>query len=136
MVAAWVARHRALRPLLHGGRVVRPDSSDPTVLLHGVVAADRSEALLAHVALDESAHNRGVAVRVPGLMPEASYRLAWEGPVSPAAVSMSSPLPEAGPTAGVDVTGEALRTRGFWIPRRRPETVTLVRIERVGQPGS
>ena len=30
---------------------------------------DRSEALVAHVQLDESAHNRGVQVRVPGLDP-------------------------------------------------------------------
>ncbi len=130
-VAAWVARYQALRPLLHTGRVVRPESSDPTVLLHGVVAADRSEAVVAHVAMDESAHNRGVSVRIPGFDPEAAYRLSWEGPVSRSAVSMSAPLPEAGPTDGVEVTGEVLRTRGFWMPRRRPETVTLVRIERV-----
>ncbi len=45
---------------------------------------------------------------------------------------MSAPLPELGPTDGVEVTGEVLRTRGFWVPRRRPETVTLVRIDRVG----
>jgi alpha-galactosidase len=102
------------------------------VLLHGVVAADRSEALLAHVALDESAHNRGVTVRVPGLDLDATYRLTWEGPVSHSAVSMSAALPDVGPTGGVDVTGEVLATRGFWIPRRRPETVTLVRIERAG----
>ncbi len=129
-VTAWVRRHRALRPLLHSGRVVRPESPDPAVLLHGVVAADRSVALLAHVALDESAHNRGVAVRVPGLDPDAAYRLSWEGPVTRSAVSMSAPLPEIGPTGGVEVTGEVLGTRGFWIPRRRPETVTLVRLER------
>ena len=132
-LAHWVALHQELRPLLHTGRVVRPESSDPAVLLHGVVAADRSGALVAHVQLDESAHNRGVAVRVPGLDAEASYRLSWEGPVSLRHVSMSSPLPEEGPTAGVEVTGQVLAARGFWIPRRLPETVTLVRVERVGQ---
>ena len=47
-------------------------------------------------------------------------------------MSMSAPLPDVGPTGGLQVTGEVLRTRGFWIPRRRPETVTLVRVERVG----
>jgi alpha-galactosidase len=134
-LAEWVARHRQLRPLLHSGRVVRPDSSDPTVLLHGVVAADRSEALLAHVALDESAHNRGVWVRVPGLDDGATYQLAWEGPVSTRAVSMSAPLAETGPTGGVEVLGRSLRTQGFWVPRRRPETVTLVRVTRVTPPG-
>jgi alpha-galactosidase len=101
------------------------------VLLHGVVAADRSEALLAHVALDESAHNRGVQVRVPGLDDDATYRLTWEGPVTPRAVSMSAPLADVGPTGGTDVLGRSLRTRGFWVPRRQPETVTLVRVTRV-----
>ena len=37
-LAAWVARHRRFRPLLHSGRTIRPPSSDPAVLLHGVVA--------------------------------------------------------------------------------------------------
>jgi alpha-galactosidase len=129
-LAVWVGRYQRYRYLLHSGRVVRPASSDPTVLLHGVVAVDRSEALLAHVQLDESAHNRGVAVRVPGLDPAASYRLRWEGPVTTRAVSMSAPLPEKGPTDGLEVSGSSLATRGFWIPRRRPETVTLVHLER------
>ena len=129
-LADWIARYQRLRPLLHSGRVVRPESPDPAVLLHGVVAADRSEALLAHVQLDESGHNRGVFVRVPGLDPATFYDLAWEGPVDHDAVSASSPLPATGPTDGSAVTGAALATRGFWVPRRRPETVTLVRVTR------
>jgi alpha-galactosidase len=130
-LAAWVLLHKTLRPLLHSGRVVRPESPDPSVLLHGVVAADRSQAFVAHVALDESAHNRGVHVRVPGLDDEAAYRLVWEEPVSERAVSMSAPLAPGGPTGGVDVAGRSLRTVGFWVPRRMPETVTLVRVTRV-----
>ena len=35
-----------------------------------MVALDGSEALLAHVQMDESAHSRGVTVRVPGLDPD------------------------------------------------------------------
>ncbi len=77
-------------------------------------------------------HNRGVFVRVPGLDPDASYALAWEGPVDPTPVSASSALPPTARPAGVPVTGRALATRGFWIPRRRPETVTLVHLTRVG----
>jgi alpha-galactosidase len=130
-LAAWVARYQRLRPLLHSGRVVRPDSSDSAVLLHGVVAADGAEALMAHVQLDESAHNRGVQVRVPGLDQQATYALAWESPTSLTSVSMSAPIPAQGPTAGREVTGEVLATRGYWVPRRRPETITLVRIIRV-----
>lgn len=127
----WIARHRRLRPLLHTGRVVRPDSVDPAVLLHGVVAADRSEALVAHVQMDESAHNRGVFVRVPALDPEAAYELRWEGPADAFPVSMSAPLAGTGPTGGEPVTGRALAGRGFWVPRRKPQTVTLVHLRRV-----
>jgi alpha-galactosidase len=127
-LAAWVARYRQLREFLHSGRLVRPVSTDPSVLLHGIVAADRSQALVAHVALDESEHNRGVQVRVPGLDPAARYALSWEGPVKEKAVSMSAPLPRKGPTDGQAMTGTALRRRGFWIPRRPPETATLVRL--------
>jgi len=129
-LADWVARHKALRPLLHAGRVVRPESADPAVLLHGVVAADASQALIAHVQLDDSASNRGVTVRVPGLDPDASYELTWEGPVRPEAVSRSVPMPMAGPTDGAPVSGRALGILGYWIPRRHPETVTLVRLTR------
>ena len=131
-LADWIARYRRLRPLLHTGRVVRPESSDPAVLLHGVVAADGSEALLAHVQVDESAHSRGVFVRVLGLDPGASYSVEWEGPVDHTAVSASSPLAPVGPTDGVAVPGVAMATTGFWVPRRRPETVTLVQLRRVG----
>jgi alpha-galactosidase len=129
-LATWVERFKRFRPLLHSGRVVRPESADPTVLMHGVVAADRSEALVAHVQLDEPPHNRGVFVRVPGLDPDASYDVAWEGPVEHRLVSMSSSLPQTGPTDGVPVTGRALGSRGFWVPRRKPETVTLVHLTR------
>jgi alpha-galactosidase len=85
---------------------------------------------LAHVQLDESAHNRGVWVRVPGLDPAASYSLAREGPVTLSKVSKSADLHPDGPTAGLPRTGADLARRGFWMPRRRPETVTLVRVAR------
>ena len=129
-LAEWVDLHKQFRPLLHSGRLVRPESSDPAVLLHGVVSADGSEAILAHAQLDESASNRGTVVRVPGLDDEASYALRWVGPVDRTAVSRSVELPRGGPTEEVEVLGAVLGTRGYWIPRRRPETVTLVHVER------
>ena len=127
-LASWVERHRRFRPLLHSGRMVRPESADPAVLLHGVVAADRTEALIAHVQLEESVHNRGVSVRVPGLDPRRGYHLAWEGPAVFHETSMAARLPQHGPTEGRAVSGRALERQGFWIPRCRPETVTLVHV--------
>jgi alpha-galactosidase len=131
-LADWIARYQRFRGLLHSGRVTRPASSDPAVRWHGVVAADGGEALIAHVQLDESSHNRGVWARIPGLVPTADYELRWEGPIMARAVSKSSPLAEHGPTGGVRLTGAALATAGFWMPRRRPETCTLVHLRRMG----
>ena len=130
-LTTWVDLHKRFRPLLHSGRMVRPESADAEVLLHGVVAADGIEALIAHVQLDESSSNRGVVVRVPDLVADATYELRWAGPVDRQAVSHSVELPEAGPTGGVEVRGAVLGSRGFWIPRRRPETVTLVHLRQV-----
>jgi alpha-galactosidase len=129
-LTGWVERHKRFRSMLHTGRVVRPESTDAAVLLHGVVAADASEALIAHVQLDEPSHNRGTWVRVPGLDPTSSYDVRWEGPVDHTAVSMSAALSRTGPTEGAPVTGRVLTRSGFWVPRRRPETVTLVHAAR------
>ncbi len=50
-LAEWVGFYKEHRGLLLGGDLVRLDSPDPAVLVHGVVAPDRSAALYAYVAL-------------------------------------------------------------------------------------
>jgi len=108
---------------------VRLDSSDPAVWLHGVVSADRRSALIAHVQLDESSSNRGVAVRIPHLLAEVAYTARWEGPVDTHTMSQSPPLDPSGPTLGRPVPGSVLGHLGIWIPRRRPETALLINLE-------
>ena len=105
-LADWVARFKRFRRLLHSGRLMRTESADPAVMLHGVVAQDGSEALIAHVQLDEATSNRGVQVRVPGLRPEGWYTLRWEGFVDGSRVSAAPPVPPDGPTAGRRSPGE------------------------------
>jgi alpha-galactosidase len=128
-LAGWVDRHKRWRPLLHSGRVVRIETNDPAVWAHGVIAADRRRALVAHVQLDESAHNRGVRLRVPGLAEATAYRCAWASPIDEARVSGAVPLDPAGPTGGVPVSGAALADLGLWLPRRRPEHIQLIALE-------
>jgi alpha-galactosidase len=130
-LAAWVARYVAWRDVLHTGRMVRLDVADPAVLAHGVVSVDRRRALLAHVQLEESAHNRGVSLRVPGLSPELGYLPRWEGPVELRALSHTVAPDPAGPTGGTPVTGAALARIGLWLPRRRPETITLIALDAI-----
>jgi alpha-galactosidase len=127
-LAAWCGLHKRFRPLLHSGRAVRVDTTDPAVLAHGVVAEDRDSAVLCHVQLDESTHNRGCTLRLPGLRPDASYRLVWLGPTNLKATSMSPAPPAEGPTGGAVVTGRQLADLGLWMPRRPPETAQLIHV--------
>lgn len=133
-LAGWITLYKEHRPLLHTGRVVRVESADPAVAVHGVVAADRRSAVMAYVQLDESVSERPVPLRVPGLLPAASYRARWLSPDlefgSARAAHRSPPRPD-GPTGGVPVTGAALASIGLPMPRRRPETSTLVHLEAV-----
>ena len=69
-------------------------------------------------------------VRVPGLDPDAAYRLSWLGPVDLRAQSMSVALSPDGPTGGAPVQGGDLERIGFWMPRRAPHTATLVHVQR------
>ena len=60
---AWSALYRELRPLLHTGDIVRSDHPDPALVVGGVVARDRTEAVFTVV---QTASGRGVT---PGLLP-------------------------------------------------------------------
>ena len=126
----WTALHKKFRPLLHSGRTVRLESSDPAVLGHGVIAADRSSALIAHVQIDESSHNRGVVLPIHGLDRNAMYHLEWANPVDTRILSVARPLNPLGPTAGKPVGGAVLADVGLWLPRRRPQTAQLIHISR------
>ena len=128
VLADWVARFKRFRGLLHTGRVVRVESGDPSVLVHGVVAQDGGEALIAHVQMDEAASNRGVQVRVPRLQPDRRYHLHWTGHVDDLHLSVASKVPPVGPTAGRPVSGRVLSSQGFWVPRRPPQTILLAHV--------
>ncbi len=71
----WSGLYRELRPLLHSGDVVRSDHPDLALVVGGVVAADRSEAVMTVVQV---ASGRGVTpglLPLPGLDPERRYRV-------------------------------------------------------------
>ncbi|MBW3082245.1 alpha-galactosidase [Bifidobacterium phasiani] len=135
-LAQWIAWYKAERGFLHSGRVVRLDVADPAVLAHGVVAADRSRAIVAHVQYEESSSNRGVWLRVPGLDPDARYALRWAGPHPAGDASRPDwdPILPGGPLGddfSTTMTGAALATIGVRIPRCRPETIRLIEFSRV-----
>jgi alpha-galactosidase len=75
VLARLVSTYRRHRDLLHTGDVVHGDHPDSSAVVHGVVAADRTEALVAYVALATSATEIPPPAQVPGLDPDNSYRV-------------------------------------------------------------
>jgi alpha-galactosidase len=74
-LTAWSALYRELRPLLHYGRTVSADPTDPALLLHGVVAHVGSSALYSWARLATSAAGQSGRIGLPGLTAGAHYRL-------------------------------------------------------------
>ncbi|MGL4174884.1 MAG: alpha-galactosidase [Dermatophilaceae bacterium] len=121
---AWSALYRELRPLLHSGDVVRSDHPDEALVVGGVVAPDRSEAVF---TVAQVATGRGVtpgAVPLPGLDPARRYRVRVRPEAGlPATVQASGPrwFDDARPRdawdpAGVEVSGAALAATGLALP--------------------
>ncbi len=131
-LARWVALYRELRGLLHTGAVVRADPVDPAVALHGVVAADGADALFALVQLDAPLTSVPGAVRLPGLRPDALYRVSAQAPGDAPRLRGGRPpwLDE-----GVVLPGAVLAAAGVRAPAMDPEQLLLLRVREVGADG-
>jgi alpha-galactosidase len=130
-LAAWIALHKRLRPLLHGGRVVRVDHPDPAVLVHGIVAPDRASAAFAVVRLATSVAEVPGLVRLPGLDPARSYRVRpAQGVPGPAVVQRSAP-PWLTDPDGIVLPGSALAAVGVQAPALHPEQALVLEVEAV-----
>jgi alpha-galactosidase len=129
-LAQWIELYKDLRPLLHSGDVVRADHPDPAVMVHGVVAKDRSRAVYAVVQLTTSVQAPTGPVRLPGLDASARYRIAPLPPGDQPAGPTHSSLPWW--DSGVTLTGQALAEAGVQAPTLYPERLVLIDATRVG----
>ncbi|WIM94953.1 alpha-galactosidase [Actinoplanes oblitus] len=121
-IAEWTAEYKRLRPLLHSGVVVRADSPDPAILVHGVVARDRSEAVFALVTLDAPATALPPPMRLPGLDPDRLYTVRPLGH-APKTVQDAPPPWFAG--GAVTLPGRVLAEAGLPVPLLAPEQAAL-----------
>ncbi|WP_433317294.1 alpha-galactosidase [Micromonospora sp. CA-269861] len=128
-LAAWVALHKRLRPLLHAGRVVRVDHPDPAVWAHGVVDHDNTRAVYAVARLTTSVSQVPGAVRLPGLDPGRRYRVRQvSGVPAPATIDLAPPIWLAG---GVTLSGAALTRVGVQLPALHPEQSLVLEVDAV-----
>jgi alpha-galactosidase len=136
---AWTALYRELRPLLHAGTTVRADLDAPAdggpgpavdagAVLHGVVAADRRQAVFAYVRLETGADAAPPAVRLPGLDPSLRYRLRLRPEVSSSPPVQQAPPPWTVQPDGAVVPGAALGTIGVARPVLGPGQGLLLQL--------
>lgn len=127
-LAEWSAYYRQHRALLHSGRVVRVEQPDDASYVHGVVSHDRAEAIFAYVQLAAPGASNPPRFRMPGLDPQASYRVTMAEPAG-AATANQRAVPAW--LDGVVLTGSALAEVGLRPPILTPENAILIELERV-----
>ena len=125
-VAAIVALHKELRPLLHHGTVVRVDHPDPEILVHGVVALDQSSAVFACTRLSSGSSLHAAPLRLVGLDPARTYDVSLV-PIGGMTHRNARQQP-AWLTEGLQMTGLQLSSLGFSAPILSPETSILLRL--------
>ena len=121
-----IALHKQFRPLLHSGTSVRLDHPNPAVVAHGVVCADRSEALFSFALVETPASLVVEPVRFTGLDDQLLYRVQTLHLV----IEHPHPFPHqpAWFTHGVSVRGRVLRTVGLQPPLMDPESMILLHL--------
>jgi alpha-galactosidase len=128
-LAAWIGLYKQHRTLIHNGRVVRLDTPDDTAWIHGVVAADRSAAIMSYAQLDEPRSDQPAALRVPGLDPVRRYRVTDVTPGE--RLPRRAGLVESARIPSAEVSGAALAQIGLGIPALHTLTARVVLIEAV-----
>nr|MDT0663244.1 alpha-galactosidase [Micromonospora sp. DSM 115978] len=124
-LAGWVALYKRHRALLHTGVVIRSDHPDPALWLHGVVAADGSEALFAMVSMATGATAGAGVVSLPGLDPRRRYAVR---PAGPGGWRDRPGQPDWLRPEGVRLTGRTLAAAGLRAPILEPERLLLLHL--------
>jgi alpha-galactosidase len=125
-VAAWVASYKELRPLLHGGRVVRADRDD-ALWVHGIVAQDSSAAVFSIAAIAMDVNAIPGSVRFPGLDPDRRYRVrVLDLGEPPRHIAVRTPDWLSNETV---VLGRVLGEVGIAAPPLAPEQAVVVRFD-------
>ncbi len=129
-LAAWVALYKELRDLIHTGTVVRVDSPDPALVVHGVVAPDGSDAVFQVATVATSSLSPLARTVLPGLVAGARYRVSALAP-GHAPASADVRRPAWLDTGGVTLPGDVLAHAGVQLPSMHPDQLLLVRATRV-----
>jgi alpha-galactosidase len=126
----WAALYKELRPVLHSGRTVHADLSDPALLLHGVVAEDKRHAVFAWVSLATPEGAHAGRVRFPGLNTELDYDLRIHTELGePQYAEIAHPdWYSRAVTDGAEISGAILTQVGVPLPTLAPADALLIEL--------
>ncbi|MEV6242252.1 alpha-galactosidase [Lentzea sp. NPDC051838] len=116
--------YKDIRALVHTGTVVRSDHPDPAAWVHGIVAADQSEALFCYAQIATSVQSKPRRVRLPGLDPSRTYTLSFEAPAGLPKIIQR----QVDSWDSVTLPGSALSSVGIQLPVLEPEQALLLRL--------
>ena len=120
-VAAWVALHKRLRPLVAKGRLVRSDHPDPSCLVTGVVAPGGDEGWYVVAQTAPSATQHLAPVCLEGLDPRRRFRVVDETPPGDQHSADLAPRRMAS-----ELTGRVLEEVGIRLGVVAPETARVL----------
>jgi alpha-galactosidase len=132
-LSAAIALYKDYRALLHSGRMVRADEPDPSLMLHGVVSQDGTEALFALVSVATSFSEVPGRIALPGLRPEENYRVELIYPAAGSGHTFTQVHPPAWLSPGVEASGRFLAESGLPMPVLNPEHGLLLSVRAVAE---
>ncbi|NIK62025.1 alpha-galactosidase [Kribbella shirazensis] len=132
-LAAWVQLYKEERALVHTGTAVHSDYPDDSYWAHGYVSPSGDRAIFAFVAMATTPLGRPGRIRIPGLVPGATYRVEPIELSAGALTRTKTPAPSwwSHPTT---VTGCLAGEVGLQAPMLYPEQALLFRL--VAEPAS
>ncbi|GAB2656433.1 alpha-galactosidase [Kribbella swartbergensis] len=132
-LAAWVRLYKEERALIHTGTAVHCDYPDDSYWSHGYVSPSGDRAIFAFVAMATTPLARPGRIRIPGLVPDATYRVE---PIelSSAALTRTAAGPPSWWSRPSTVTGRLAGEIGLQAPMLYPEQALLFRL--VAEPAT
>ncbi|WP_422369001.1 alpha-galactosidase [Pelagibius sp.] len=126
----WIATYKRFRPLLHGGRLYRLPFMSSKGQAWLSVAPDRSAALAALVCVDPPLPPRPSPLSLPGLDPEADYRVTLLPPLAERLADHLANL-DAWLGGKIVLSGRLLAAGGMTFGLPRPQSIALLHLEKV-----
>lgn len=123
-LAGWIALHKRLRPLFHGGGTLFRQPVSDGRHVHGAIGSDRAFVVVAQAGqmMRQGPDN----VRLPGLAP-GRWRVAALHPAVPDFVRRT-PARDAVLSGSIVASAEDLATIGLPVPALRPESGLVVEL--------